>query len=358
MKVLRNLNILIRPVNDTCNLSCEYCITKNRYSGDALRRETLKPETFQKLIAGIKGSQLQTVRFTWHGGEPLLMPDSFYREIFTLQRGLGGIDQTTTLQTNGTLVNEERLRFFKEQGVCVGFSLDGCKYSHNAYRFSDPKQFETVIGNIRLAKKLGVRFSIIMVAHEKNVRDVKEICDFLDEMDPPNGFTINPLFLGQGEMARLSLPQEEFSKFLYALYENRKNTGSFPGGYIYAAQKGLSKAVPKLCFFSGRCANFVSMNGSGDMFSTCYENSAYYLGNINATPLPELLEKHLKQHETKIDPQFQNQTLYREMGSDPELVYFQGKGCTKRLVDGRDPYFRSYIDLIEHVKKDGKKTNP
>lgn len=356
MKVLRNLNIIIRPVNDRCNLNCKYCVTKDRYSRDTMRLETLKIETFQKLINDLKSLPLQNVRFTWHGGEPLLMPDSFYKEVFSLRRGLNGIESTTTLQTNGTLLNEERLLFFKEQGVAIGFSLDGCKYSHNSYRFSAPEQFEIVLANIRLAKKLGVRFSIIMVAHEKNMRDVAEICDFIDELDPPNGFTINPLFLGEGALAGLSLKQEELSKFLFALYDNRKAHRAFPGSYVYAAEKGLGRAVPKLCFFSGRCANFVSMNGSGDMFSTCYENSNYRLGNVNTAPLSELLKAHLAQHETKIDPQFKNQSIYREMGSDPSLVYFQGKGCTKRLLNGRDPYFRSYIELIEYVKRHGEKT--
>ncbi len=356
MKVLRNLNIIIRPVNDRCNLNCKYCITKDRYSRDTMLRETLKIETFQKLINDIKDLHLQNVRFTWHGGEPLLMPNSFYKNVFALQSGLNGIEYTTTLQTNGTLMDEERLLFFKENGVAVGFSLDGCKYSHNSYRFPNQAQFEAVLDNIRLAKKLGVRFSIIMVAHEKNVRDVAELCDFIDELDPPNGFTINPLFLGEGKMAGLSLKQEEFSKFLFALYDNRKGRQVFPGSYIYAAEKGLNKAVPKLCFFSGRCANFVSMNGSGDMFSTCYENSSYYLGNINTTSLSELLKVHLVRHETKIDPQFKNKSIYREMGSDPSLVYFQGKGCTKRLLNGMDPYFRSYIELIEYVKKQSEKT--
>jgi len=356
MKVLRNLNIIMRPVNDRCNLTCEYCTTKDRYSRDDRRREDLKPATFKKLLDGIKGSGLQRVRFTWHGGEPLLMPDSFYTEVFAMRDGLSGIDHTTTIQTNGTLLDESRLRFFKEHGVAVGFSLDGCKYSHNSYRFPSPEKFEAVLGNIRLAKKLGVAFSVIMVTHDRNVRDVKEICDFIDELDPPNGFTINPLFLGEEGASSLSIKQEDFSRFLLAFYDNRRRSGKFPGSYVFSVEKGLNKQVPKLCFFSGRCANFICMNGNGDMFSTCYEKADYFLGNINSVPLTDILKAHLAQHADKIDRQFKNQSLYREMGSDPALIYFQGKGCTKRLSGGRDPYFRSYMDLIEYVKK--QKTGP
>ena len=85
--------------------------------------------------------------------------------------------------------------------------------------FRDPAQFELVLGNIRLAKKLGLRFSIIMVAHDKNVNDVSEVCDFITKISPPNGFIVSPLFLGMGELAPLTLKQEQFSKFLCDLYE-------------------------------------------------------------------------------------------------------------------------------------------
>lgn len=280
----------------------------------------------------------------------MLLPDGFYRDIFAMQTGLSGIECTNTFQTNGTLLDEARIEFFKKNSVAIGFSLDGNRYEHNSYRFRDPVQFEQVLGNIRLAKKLGLRFSIIMVAHDKNVKDVSEISDFIDRLSPPNGFIVSPLFLGMGELAPLTLKQEQFSKFLCDLYDKMKGSSAVPCNYIYAVEKGLGGGVPKLCFFSGRCANFMSMNGNGDMFSTCHENSRYYLGNINELPLPELIRKHLDLYSSKIQPQFASQTIYREMGREPGLVYFQGKGCTKRLVDGRDPYFGSYTDLIRHAK--------
>ncbi|HAH32193.1 MAG TPA: hypothetical protein DCL44_07770 [Elusimicrobia bacterium] len=357
MKVIRNLNMIIRPVNDLCNLNCTYCDTKERYSRDTISRSAIKLQTIKKLIGDIKNSGLQRARFTWHGGEPLLLPDSFYQDVFALQKELGTIEYTNTFQTNGTLVDEKRLSFFKRNDVAIGFSLDGHKYSHNAYRFNNQEQFELVLGNIRLAKKLGVRFSVIMVAHEKNIKDAGEICDFIAQLCPPNGFIISPLFLGQGELASLSVKPEQFSEFLRTLYDKLKGEPEIPCNYIYAVEKGIDGGIPKLCFFSGRCANFVSMNGSGDLFSTCHENSRYYLGNINTEPLSEILKKHLAQHESKITPQFSNQTIYREMGRDPSLIYFQGKGCTRRLLNGRDPYFSSYIDLIGHAKLHNAKTS-
>lgn len=351
MKVLQNLNLIIRPVNDLCNLDCTYCDAKERYSRDAISRRAIKRETLQKLIGEIGTSGLKTVRFTWHGGEPLLLPDSFYEDVFGMQARLSGVEYTNTFQTNGTLLDEDRILFFKKHSVAIGFSIDGNRYEHNSYRFPDRDRFEAVMANIRLAKKLGLRFSIIMVAHDRNVRDIGEICDFMAEMSPPNGFIVSPLFLGRGEQSPLTIKQEDFSSFLITLYDKLKTSPGLPCNYVYAVKKGLGGEVPKLCFFSGRCANFVSMNGGGDMFSTCHENSRCFLGNIGRAPLAGLLKRHLELYSSVIEPQFAGQSIFREMGGDPSLVYFQGKGCTRRLVDGRDPYFRSYTDLIRHAQK-------
>ena len=354
MKVIRNLNIIIRPLNDLCNLNCIYCDTKERYSRYAIRRSMIKLGTIKKLISDIKNSGLQRVRFTWHGGEPLLLDDSFYQNVFALQKELR-IEYTNTLQTNGTLVNEKRLLFFKKNDISIGFSLDGNKYLHNTYRFNNKETFELVLNNIWLAKSLGVRFSIITVVHEKNVKDVDEICDFIINLRPPNGFIVTPLFLGQGELSSLSIKVEQFSEFLRKLYDKLEKVPGIPCNYVYGVERGLSGSIPKLCFLSGRCANFISINGIGDIFSTCHENSQYYLGNINKEPLSKILEKHLLEYEGKIVSQFMNQSIYREMGSDLALIYFQGKGCTRRLLNGKDPYLTSYIDLISYAKREYNK---
>ena len=60
--------------------------------------------------------------FTIFGGEPLLVPEHVLEELwaFGLERfGRNGI------QTNGTLINDRHIAFFKRYSVSVGISVDG-----------------------------------------------------------------------------------------------------------------------------------------------------------------------------------------------------------------------------------------
>jgi len=58
---------------------------------------------------------MQEVLFTWHGGETLMRPISFYKKALELQRKYaGGRQIDNCIQTNGTLLNDEWCQFFKE----------------------------------------------------------------------------------------------------------------------------------------------------------------------------------------------------------------------------------------------------
>ncbi len=75
------------------------------------------------------------VMFTWHGGETLMRPLSFYRKAVELQKKYaGGRQIDNSIQTNGTLLNDEWCAFFKENNFLVGISIDGPQEFHDEYR--------------------------------------------------------------------------------------------------------------------------------------------------------------------------------------------------------------------------------
>ena len=76
------------------------------------------------------------VAIAWQGGEPTLMGVEFFRRSVELaQRYLRpGQQAVYTIQTNGTLLDEEWAAFFREHEFLVGISIDGPRELHDAYR--------------------------------------------------------------------------------------------------------------------------------------------------------------------------------------------------------------------------------
>ena len=75
------------------------------------------------------------VLFTWHGGETLMRPISFYKKALELQQKYGrGRQIDNCIQTNGTLLTDDWCRFFKENNFLVGISIDGPQEFHDEYR--------------------------------------------------------------------------------------------------------------------------------------------------------------------------------------------------------------------------------
>jgi Arylsulfatase regulator (Fe-S oxidoreductase) len=73
--------------------------------------------------------------FTWHGGETLMRPITFYKKAVELQKKYGrGRQIDNSIHTNGTLLTDEWCAFFRENNFLVGISIDGPQDFHDEYR--------------------------------------------------------------------------------------------------------------------------------------------------------------------------------------------------------------------------------
>ncbi len=84
--------VMAKPAGASCNLACDYCYyleKKRLYQGDGLGKPSFNMgddmlERFTRSY--IESQSMPAVLFTWHGGEPLMRPLSFYRRAVELQR--------------------------------------------------------------------------------------------------------------------------------------------------------------------------------------------------------------------------------------------------------------------------------
>ena len=121
--VARPLDVMVKPVGAACNLACDYCYyleKANRYKGAA--GHVMSEKLLERFVKEyIQSQTMSEVMFTWHGGEPLLRPLSFYQKALALQTKYAqGRVISNCLQTNGTLLTEEWCRFFKDNNWLIG----------------------------------------------------------------------------------------------------------------------------------------------------------------------------------------------------------------------------------------------
>lgn len=172
----------------SCNMRCDYCYYLEKEEMVAGEGHAQVSKMSDKVLEAFVQSYIASqpynapVSFTWHGGEALLRPRSFYEKALALQRKYaGGRRIENSLQTNGVLLNADWCRFFRDHNILVGISLDGTEEQHNKYRrtLSGGDSFALVMRGIGLLQQHGVDFNILSTVNSYNVDSPLEYYRFL-----------------------------------------------------------------------------------------------------------------------------------------------------------------------------------
>ncbi len=141
MKGPAAFHLLAKPTGPICNLDCEYCFFLSKemlYPGDRFR---MADDLLEEYVNQLLESHLTPeVTVAWQGGEPTMMGLDFFRRSVDLVEKHRKPHQriSYTIQTNGTLIDEDWAIFCKENNFLVGLSVDGPEKLHDAYRV-DPR---------------------------------------------------------------------------------------------------------------------------------------------------------------------------------------------------------------------------
>lgn len=107
-------------VTQKCNLACRYCFVKQQ----PLEISYQVAKDAIDFYARNALDNLEVPQVTFFGGEPMLRYEDIIKPIIEYIRSRYG-DFSLSITTNGTLLNEERLKFLKENDVAVMVSIDG-----------------------------------------------------------------------------------------------------------------------------------------------------------------------------------------------------------------------------------------
>ncbi|MGD8749968.1 MAG: radical SAM protein, partial [Anaerolineales bacterium] len=180
----RSFHIMTKPRGAICNLGCQYCYF--------LRKEALYPNSDFRMSAEtletytcqyIEAQRVPEVTFAWQGGEPTLMGLDFFEEAVACQRKYckPGMRILNTLQTNGTLLDDDWCRFFRKNEFLIGISLDGPRQLHDEYRVDKGGKptFGRVMAGLELLKKHCVEYNILTCVHAANADHSLEVYCFI-----------------------------------------------------------------------------------------------------------------------------------------------------------------------------------
>lgn len=140
-------------INNRCNLNCSYCHFHTSEKSKHLSEQDMNVYAILDNIKHhIDKYGIKTFKLGFVGnGEPLLDFDALSKYIEYISDYLENGKIAAYTITNGTLITEEMLQFFKAHNVNVGFSIDGIEEIHNKWRCNT---YNEVIRSIELFHSL------------------------------------------------------------------------------------------------------------------------------------------------------------------------------------------------------------
>lgn len=307
----RPLYVMLKPIGAACNLRCKYCyyLEKKELYPDS-RNYIMSDEILEEFVEQYMNSQtMQEIMFTWHGGEALMRPISFYQKALQLQQKYAyGRQISNCLQTNGTLLTDEWCKFFKENNFLIGISVDGPQHCHDKYRKTKDNRpsFYNVMKGISLLKKHEVEFNIMGVVNDYNVDYPLEFYNFFKEIDC-RFIQFTPIVERiDGQLAPWSVPSEKWGDFLIAIFDEwvKKDVGQFYVQYFDSTLANWVGEKPGVCTLAKTCGHAGVMEFNGDVYSCDhFVYPEYKLGNIKNQTLTEMMysPKQLKFGADKFD---------------------------------------------------------
>lgn len=180
------LQLVILQPTSFCNIQCEYCYLseKNRDTKGLMSVEVL--ETICKKVFGCElVNQALGMRFTWHAGEPLVAPISFYKNAIelTTKYKKEHLEVVHQIVTNATLITDEWCKFFVENKIEIVVSIDSPEFIHDAFRKkrNGKGSFKDAIRGITLLKQYGIRFYTLTTITHQTLDYAKELFEFYEE---------------------------------------------------------------------------------------------------------------------------------------------------------------------------------
>lgn len=308
-------SILIKPSSANCNIDCKYCFYKCLSSNrEEYSKGFMSDETLEALVKNAfeyvskkendKGRAKHSfVSFAFQGGEPMLTGLEFFKKVVTLQREYndGSVHVENTIQTNGTLIDDEWAEFFSQNDFLVGLSLDGPKKLHDAYRVDVKGQptFEKLMRAVEILNRHRVAYNILTVVTEQTTQKASYLYKFYKShyfpfvqlipcMDEPERFATT------GQLSPFAVRPESYGRFLcefFDLWYQDFMQGMDMEVRMFSNLAQMAAGYPaEECGMQGHCNCYFVVEGDGSVYPCdFYCIDSWKLGSVKE-PFSELIQ--------------------------------------------------------------------
>jgi len=294
-------HLLAKPRGAICNLDCKYCFYLSKeelYKGSSFRMTDETLETYIRQL--IESHEVPEVTVAWQGGEPTLMGLDFFRRsiVYEKEYAKPGMKVQNTIQTNGTLINDEWAAFFKENDFLVGLSIDGPREMHDFYRVDRQGEptFDKVMRGLGFLQKHGVEWNALTTIHHANASHPVEVYRFLRDECKAQFIQFIPIVervTPEGNVVtERSTTAEEYGKFLVGVFEEwvRRDVARVYVQMFDVALANWHGEPSGLCVHSKTCGGAMAIEHNGDLYSCDhFVTPQYKLGNINQRHMLDLV---------------------------------------------------------------------
>jgi len=360
-------------------------------------------ETYTRQL--IESHRIPEVTVAWQGGEPALMGLDFFRRSLEYQQKYlkPGMTILNTIQTNGTLLDDEWAAFFKENNFLVGISVDGPQEMHDLYRKdkSGKGTFNRVMRGLEVLQKHEVEYNTLTTLNRQNadhpleeyrflrdeckaafiqfipiVERVKSETDLGHQAEQDTKTPVQtehirrrswrerPLYIQEGDLAsEHSVTAKQYGQFLIGVFEEwvRKDVGKVYVQMFDVALASWYGEPSGLCIHSKTCGNALALEHNGDLYACDhFVEPKYLLGNISERLMIELVAspKQRKFGQDKLDalPKYclDCQVRFACHGGCPKDRFIhtpQGDPGLNYLCEGYNSFFQ-HIDQPMRIMSD------
>ncbi len=317
-------HLLAKPTGAICNLDCTYCFFLSKemlYPGSRFRMADDLLETYLRQLIEAHARSPE-VMVAWQGGEPTMMGLDFFRRSVEIAESFVRSGQRVlyTIQTNGTLLDDEWGQFFKQNDFLVGLSIDGPQEIHDTYRVDKGGKptFDRVMAGLEVLQRHGVEWNALTTIHSANQDRGREVYRFLRDgcgarfmqfipiVERATAETFaaanagwgehvrdRPLYRQEGDLVtERSVSPKGYGRFLIDVFEDwvRRDIGEVYVQMFDVALANWYGEPPGLCIHSETCGLALALEHTGDLYSCDhFVEPAYKLGNIRETRMIDLI---------------------------------------------------------------------